>query len=103
MNGSHQRADPDLRWNGNLSIPAGVRDSGPRSDRPRRRVAGRLSPSACAKFHSIVPPARKCKDKRLQRVLLPSRGKTRQQNLNAGTSHPSWQPPATGAWQIKAP
>ena len=44
-----------LLWNGNLSIPAGVRASGPRSDRPRRRVAGRLSPSACAKFRSIVP------------------------------------------------
>jgi hypothetical protein len=55
MNGSHQKADSDLCWNGNLSIPAGVRDSGPRSDRPRRRVAGRLSPSACAKFRSIVP------------------------------------------------
>jgi len=34
MNGSHQKADPDLCWNGNLSIPAGVKDSGPRSDRP---------------------------------------------------------------------
>ena len=28
-------------YNGNGSIPAGVKDSGPRSDKPRRRVAGR--------------------------------------------------------------
>ena len=37
-------ADRKLRWprepwNGNLPIPAGVRDSGPPPDRPPRRVA----------------------------------------------------------------
>ena len=86
-------------WPCNYAVTNGqteVTIDGPQRERgfpDRARIGhaeGLPGGSARAPARSSVPsspPARKCKDERLQRVLLPSRGKTRQQKLNAGTSH----------------